>query len=202
MLNCLEMMEGQPERDDELLGLLREGLTRIQRITERLLRMSRETPLRLVETEMAQVIEEAIGLSSVRARDGNTVVPILDPVPTVMMDPDRFVEALSNIIDNALDASNRGDVVDVRCRHDRHAGTIELAVVDRGRGIEEAQLARVLDPFFSTKAIGEGSGLGLAITSEVVADHGFELSISSEIGSGTSVQISIPARTMVADHAH
>jgi len=187
-----------PERakeEEELLSLLHEGVSRIERVTRRLLAMSRDVPLDLRETDLSHVIDEAISLSSVRALEQKTIVRALDPVPLVWLDSDRFAEALSNIIDNGLDASTPGASVEVRCRLDASNNQIELVVQDHGAGIANEFLPRVFDPFFSTKTIGEGSGLGLAIALEVFEEHGFALSILSEVGEGTSVQLSIPLQS-------
>ncbi|OIP35523.1 MAG: hypothetical protein AUK47_16715 [Deltaproteobacteria bacterium CG2_30_63_29] len=198
MFNCLEILGKAPERakeEEELLSLLHEGVSRIERVTRRLLAMSRDVPLDLRETDLSHVIDEAISLSSVRALEQKTIVRALDPVPLVWLDSDRFAEALSNIIDNGLDASTPGASVEVRCRLDASNNQIELVVQDHGAGIANEFLPRVFDPFFSTKTIGEGSGLGLAIALEVFEEHGFALSILSEVGEGTSVQLSIPLQS-------
>ncbi len=69
---------------------------------------------------------------------------------------------------------------------------IRLSVEDNGRGIDDVTIKRVLEPFFTTKAVGEGTGLGLAVVHGIVTNHDGELVIESELGKGTVFHVYIP----------
>jgi CheY-like chemotaxis protein len=72
-------------------------------------------------------------------------------------------------------------------------GGARIAIRDSGRGIPKEALGRVFEPFFTTKPAGVGTGLGLAICHRIVQSHGGEIAFESEVGTGTTVTISLPA---------
>ena len=69
---------------------------------------------------------------------------------------------------------------------------VQIVVRDEGRGIEQANLERIWDPFFTTRT--DGTGLGLAIVRKIVTAHGGSIRVDSEVGQGTSFEIVLPAR--------
>ena len=93
-----------------------------------------------------------------------------------------------NLLLNAAEALHRGGQASVVV--ERRVRDLRITVRDGGRGIAQEDLARVFDPFFSTKR--EGTGLGLAIARRIAAAHGGELSIDSTIGQGTQVDVVLP----------
>ena len=70
---------------------------------------------------------------------------------------------------------------------------MELTVADSGPGIPQELLARILEPFFTTKEPGKGTGLGLAIVDTIIRAHGGRLEIHSRPGAGARIQVSLPA---------
>ena len=105
--------------------------------------------------------------------------------------PPRAVgQALRSLVTNAQDASppTAAVVVAVRC----HAGMLELAIRDRGAGMPREILARIGEPFFTTKPPGRGMGLGLFLARAVIEAVGGTLQIDSVIGEGTAVLVVLP----------
>jgi two-component system sensor histidine kinase RegB len=105
--------------------------------------------------------------------------------------PPRAVsQALRSLITNAQDASppNAAVVVAVRC----DAGALELAIRDRGDGMPGEILARIGEPFFTTKSPGRGMGLGLFLARAVIEAVGGTLEIDSAAGTGTEVRVVLP----------
>jgi CheY-like chemotaxis protein len=72
-------------------------------------------------------------------------------------------------------------------------GWIELTLTDTGKGMPPEVLARAMEPFFTTKAIGKGTGLGLAMAYATVKAHGGSMTLHSEVGRGTTVLVRLPA---------
>jgi signal transduction histidine kinase len=99
-------------------------------------------------------------------------------------------QVLINLVRNAFDAldSQTNGIVRVELRgdEDRH----RLLITDNGCGIPEDQIGRIFDPFFTTKALG--TGLGLPVCKKIVESHGGALSVTSEIGVGTTFTIELP----------
>lgn len=184
---------GDPAED--LFDLITDGLGRIERVTARLLTLTRNSPLDMVATDVPVLVEETIRFIETRARERGVNVSIeagsaLAPVP---LDPDRLFEALINLLDNALAACGPGDAISVTVDWCRAPGNgVCIWVEDTGTGIPSEYVDKVFDPFFTTKPIGEGSGLGLAIAKRVVDEHAGELSIESVAGKGTKFRIFLP----------
>lgn len=103
-------------------------------------------------------------------------------------------QALTNVVVNALHACGEGGHVRVstgvvRAR-DRQWSTV--SVTDDGMGMSEDVIARLLEPFFTTKAVGEGTGLGLPITASILEDHGGFLGVESAPGRGSTLTLHLP----------
>jgi two-component system sensor histidine kinase RegB len=105
--------------------------------------------------------------------------------------PRALAEALRGLLRNAEQASGEGHPV--RLRLARSHGRVTVTVVDQGRGMTAEVLARVGEPFFTTKSPGEGMGLGLFLTRTLLEQLGGELRVTSRPGLGSEVQIDLPA---------
>ena len=118
-------------------------------------------------------------------------VQVPPDLPPVRADRQAALQALDNVIDNAIKYSERTRVVQIQARVvDR---SVAIGVADRGIGIPGGELARVSDKFFRGRAATRGgSGLGLAIVREIVEAHGGRLHIESRPGQGTRVEIRLP----------
>lgn len=198
VLNCIDLLRTSQGRDETeaTLGLMQEGLSRIEQVTSRLLALSREAPLRPQPVDLDALIVDTLRLLEVRAaRIGITLRTDLGAPPPVQADPVRIQEALFNILDNAMAAVAEAgrDWVLVRTRRvEQPFAGAALEVQDPGIGVADADLPHVFDPFFSTKPVGEGTGLGLAIVKEVVDAHDGVIEFTSQLHTGTTVRILLP----------
>jgi signal transduction histidine kinase len=93
-----------------------------------------------------------------------------------------------NLLLNAAQASPPGGAVTIKTR--TVDGTAEVAVIDRGPGIEPRDLEQIFNPFFTTKP--DGVGLGLAIVSKIVDEHGGKMAVESEPGKGSIFRVYLP----------
>lgn len=116
------------------------------------------------------------------------------------LDADRVVQALVNLLGNAVKFSAAGSTV--TCSAALEPGRLVLTVADRGRGIPADQLERVFDRFAqvdsSDSRTHAGTGLGLAIARSVVEAHGGQITVTSTVGVGTTFTISVPQRATSA----
>jgi two-component system NtrC family sensor kinase len=112
-------------------------------------------------------------------------------LPHIRADDGQLRQALIALLMNALDATPPGGHVDVETRRDG-ADTVVLTVADDGSGISPENLDKIFNPFFTTKPVGQGTGLGLAICHGIVASHGGEIRVDSEIGRGTRLSLVLP----------
>src|SRR5438132_10240552 len=116
---------------------------------------------------------------------------ICDDPCTLLGDSVQIMRAIQNVIINAVQASaEKKGAVTVSCT--RRDFYVDVRVEDTGCGITEAQLAKIFDPYFTTKQNKSGTGLGLYITRKVVEDHNGSIKVDSTPQVGTSFTIRLP----------
>jgi PAS domain S-box-containing protein len=110
----------------------------------------------------------------------------------------KLVQVFVNLLTNATDASNPGQIITIDS--EVRGGQILISVKDQGKGIAEEHLSKIFEPFFTTKTVGEGTGLGLSLTYNIVKEHGGSISVTSKSMAGCRFDITLPAAdaTMVA----
>ncbi len=114
----------------------------------------------------------------------------LAPLPPVSVIPWKVEEVFLNLLSNAIEAMPGGGEIRIESRALKDALRIEIA--DNGPGIAETDLPYVIDPFFTTKEIGQGTGLGLSICFGIMKMHGGSLEVHSHQGQGTKVSLFFP----------
>ena len=201
VMNCLDLLaENLDDKGragvSEPLALMREGLQRIGKVTDRLLTLTRDMPFRPRRTDVFAALDEVRGMQGGKAQKKGIVFKLeVDDGCHASVDPDRFVEAVANVAGNAVDASSEGGAVTIRAHlSPGPESQLVIEVEDRGCGIPAELHSQVFDPFFSTKPVGEGSGLGLAITKRILVEHGGTIQLVSEVGRGTTVTLLFPNR--------
>jgi len=103
----------------------------------------------------------------------------------------KLQQVFLNLFLNAKDAMPRGGWLTIATRVDGERAIVEVA--DTGSGIPSEHIARIYDPFFTTKAIGQGTGLGLSITYGIVREHDGAIDCDSTPGQGTRFTVTLPA---------
>ena len=140
------------------------------------------------------VVDEVIALLRPELERRARLVETRAPTPLVTATPRRLAQVLLNVLVNAAQALPEGHAadhrIDVRLASDERGWAI-VEIEDTGPGMSDEVLARVFDPFFSTKR-GAGKGLGLPLSRELVDELGGALRVSSSVGKGTRVRIELP----------
>ena len=127
---------------------------------------------------------------------------------TASVDGVLIQRLLSNLIANAIDASDDGTTIRVvlsRPKLEREREWVRIQVIDQGIGISPDVQSRIFEPYFSTKKTGDderGVGLGLAICRKIAALHGGTLTLASESGKGTTFSLDLPRRPAASDANH
>lgn len=180
--------------------------TRLGTLVSELIALSRlqgaERLPELTTVDVDDVVEEALGRCRIAAESADIDITVDEP-SGLLLDGDRtlLVTALSNLINNAISYSPPDSPVSVSRRL---AGEfVEIAVTDRGIGIEPQHQQRVFERFFRvdparSRATG-GTGLGLAIVKHVAANHGGEVKLWSRLGTGSTFTMRVPKHGAEAD---
>jgi signal transduction histidine kinase len=126
-----------------------------------------------------------------KERNASLELEIEDGIPTICGELGALNQVFLNLIKNAAESfPPEGGAIQVSlCCID---GALVATVADDGPGITDDAMPLLFEPFFTTKAAGEGTGLGLSISRKIVAAHGGELEVSSEVGRGTRFSVRLP----------
>jgi signal transduction histidine kinase len=120
-------------------------------------------------------------------------------VPSISVYPGQLNQVWTNLLDNALDAVADGGTVRVETR--REGAVVAVAITDDGPGIPAEVLARIWEPFFTTKPAGKGTGLGLDVVPRIVMEHEGTVDVASAPGRTTfTVRLPIDAPARPAIH--
>jgi two-component system, sporulation sensor kinase E len=111
-----------------------------------------------------------------------------EPLPNLDLDEKYIKQALLNIIKNAIGAMPKGGELLIRTIID--AGDVVLQISDTGVGVPDENIAKIFEPYFTTKEFG--SGLGLTVVYKIIQEHGGEITLSSKKGEGTTFSLSFP----------
>ncbi len=185
----------------ESLAVCRRAAGRMQAIVERLLTLARVETLTNRDVSVAVRLDEIVrravaDLAPQAAARGLTVT--VDTIPLgVTGDPDRLLEAITNVVANAIAYNVPEGRVTVTMRE--HEGLADVSIADTGVGISPSDLGLVFDPFFRadharTRDAG-GAGLGLTLTRSIIERHGGRVVCTSEHGTGTVFTLRLPVAT-------
>jgi two-component system, NtrC family, nitrogen regulation sensor histidine kinase NtrY len=137
-----------------------------------------------------ELLESAAKLHQAQLAKANVGLKMeINGKPEIGADTDLLHRALSNLILNAIDAMSNGGTLTLRALDRTDSVRIEIA--DTGKGLTPQECANLFTPYYTTKS--QGTGLGLAIVQSVVSDHGGRITVASELGSGTTFIIELPA---------
>ena len=190
-----------------LLGMLAETdpkhalLQKINRQTDRatgivnnLLNFSRTgSATEFGDIDVNRVLEDTLQLLEPQLRQSDIEVERAYSVepPIVFGNGGKLQQVFTNLILNARDAIPNGGRVSLRTTIDDDE-TVVVEVADTGIGIAPENVARIYDPFFTTKGVGRGTGLGLAVSYGIVQEHTGHISVASAPGRGTTFRITLP----------
>jgi len=179
----------------ERLGVLRRELARVEESLEALLNFSRPTtPLLLEEVQLAACLENVAALHEGMARERGVRLVVKPTGLVVRCDPRKIRQVLINLLQNALEASAAGGVVELVVSDEGEH--VHIEVLDRGEGIDAETGARLFDPGVTTRA--SGSGLGLPIARGLMRQHGGELELQAREGGGVRALLTLPKRGAVS----
>jgi PAS domain S-box-containing protein len=183
-----------PEQGVRYLRVLNTECRRLSVILETFMKFARPGSVGLNEVNVYALIEHIMALMQFEAEERNIRLEqaVEKPLPSVLGDETAISQVLVNIVLNALHAMPSGGLcrIAAEVRHATDTRWLIVSVKDTGIGIKKEELARVFEPFYTTKA--SGTGLGLAIAYRIMEDHGGTIQVSSTPGIGTTVTVTFP----------
>src|SRR3954470_14217038 len=199
------LLEGADPKDPKtvLLEKIERQTFRAAKIVNGLLNLSRpgtasndrtEVDLNAVIVDVFSLLEHQFEVGSIKVRRELSATAV-----TVLGIEHQLQQVFLNLFLNARDAMPSGGWLSVSTRLD--AGPVIAEVADTGSGIPSEQIARIYDPFFTTKAIGRGTGLGLSITYGIVREHDGTILCDSAVGHGTRFTMALPQAPAAARSA-
>ena len=166
-------------------------IARLNRIVTEVLDFAKPIRFDMAEAGLNDICRESAAAAWAGDPDPRVRLDLDEEIPGLVTDAERLRTALVNILANArhaVQASPRLDPVVLRTRRDN--GHVTVTIQDRGAGITPEDMARIFDPYFTTRRAG--TGLGLPIAKNIIEGLGGALSISSQPGEGTEISIDLP----------
>lgn len=195
LLGCLRTLASEElprERTHAYVETMREALERMKVTTQALLDYGRPRPAIQEQIDVRKLSCDAASLLRPAARLKHVQLKCEAHEPLyVWGDRGQLTQVIVNVVMNAIYATPSDGLITLTSRREPPS-RIALSVVDTGPGIPDYELAKVCDPFFSTKPEGEGTGLGLAVAQGIVAAHGGELQLTNGTCGGAQVDILLP----------
>jgi PAS domain S-box-containing protein len=188
------------EDTHKALKKIKEAALRADSILMGLLKFSRPSKLTVEPIDPVDLVQETLSLLQYRAPFQNIRIVTDFPAEPMQIRADKaqLQQVLLNLFLNAQEAMGEEGQITVRVYGERkslpHGGkpACIIEVIDSGMGISPENLPKVFEPFFTTKRDMKGTGLGLSISKMIVDHHGGSMTLQSETGKGTKVQIILP----------
>lgn len=186
--DCLDLVASESKRCGDLV--------------KNLLIFSHQSPIRMDEADLDQIIERTVRLVTHKTnlQSIHVQVSIESNLPHIVCDASQIEQVLLALVMNAIDAMPHGGNLWINCRALK-SKEVELLVRDDGMGIPPELQPKIFEPFTTTKDVGKGVGLGCAVSKGIVERHGGTITFKSELGVGTTFSVVLPVDARVSESA-
>ena len=200
-----ELLIESPELSSDIkadLQIIADGSHRVKDIVRRMLTFARQDKPVRTSVSINELIEATLALRSYVLRTANIdIIKHLDPdLPLVVVDQGQMQQVFLNLIVNAeysmKKAHNKGLLI---ITTERLVDHIRMSFRDDGTGMSQETKAKIFNPFFTTKDVGEGTGLGLGLSRSIILDHNGTIEVESEPGKGATFVITLPVSQATDD---
>lgn len=186
------------ETFERLTAQLKSEVARINHQISDFLNYSRPAKANLQPADARRVVEDSLRIVEAQAAENDIRISVIERenVPEIMGDPEFLRSVFNNLFINAIQAmQSSGGHLSVKIAPDENPDLVSIEICDTGGGIAEENLAKIFEPYFSTKETG--TGLGLAIVHKIVDIHNGRIDVYSKPGEGTrfTVRLRVPKRT-------
>ena len=177
----------------ESVDLIARAGARAAQVVRNLLDYARKEEYRLGMTDINETLERALELvrHELVARGIQIEFAPGTGLPPILASQDHLQSVWLNLLLNAVNSLDKRPA-EVRLSSERIGNEIHVTVKDNGKGIPPENLARVFEPFYTTKAPGKGTGLGLSVSYRIVQQHGGQIRVESRPGAGSKFTVILP----------
>ncbi len=184
---------------EEFLMDIEENVKRCSHIVQSLLKFTKTKSPHFAKTNVHASIDDALQYTKDRLEEKNIQVTkkLLSDDPVISADPIQIDQVFINIIVNAVQSMGKDGEIRITTYVENEKGKASYVCIsfhDNGSGIDPAHMAKIFDPFFSTKEPGEGVGLGLSVSYGVIKAHGGNIEFKSQKDQGTQAIIKLPLK--------
>ena len=174
---------------EKRFATIERNLDRASKIAHELLSFSTNKESDHQSTDLNDTLRGTLALLGSR-RKAYQIILNLKSIPVISGIPWKLEEVFLNIIINAMDALPAGGLLEITTA--QKGDKVIVTIADNGPGISSEHISHVLDPFFTTKDVGNGTGLGLSICFGIMEMHGGTITLESPDGAGTTVSLVFP----------
>ncbi|WP_068792704.1 CheR family methyltransferase [Brevibacillus laterosporus] len=187
----IQLMMADGQGNEKYFQIMMGEFDRIELIITELLLLSKPHALSFQTEDIGIILNDVLMLIETHALMNQVdIIPVIPtPLPKIHCVENQLKQVLINVLKNAIESMPTGGSVDVHVSR-KASGKIAIEITDQGKGIPQDKLARVGEPFFTTKE--KGTGLGLMVSYKIIENHNGEIQIESELGKGTTVRIILP----------
>ncbi|WP_312096940.1 PAS domain S-box protein [Niallia sp.] len=178
-------------RENEMyFSVIKSELTRIESIINEFLLLAKPQAVKKVKSDLTQIMNETIELLHAQAVLQNVQFKkhYDKAIPMVYCEPNQMKKVFINIIKNAIEVLVDGGEIEVSI--ELKEDYFHIAIRDNGKGMSKEKLARIGEPFYTTKE--KGTGLGLLVSYQIMEDHQGKVTVESELGIGTTFHLQLP----------
>jgi two-component system, NtrC family, sensor histidine kinase HydH len=184
-----ERLAGNDE-DQKTADIMIKEVERLNRVISQLIEFARPLELKLEKVQLNEIVQHTIAVIAAEIQKNGVniiVAPAID-LPLVEVDSDKIKQVLLNIFLNSMAAMKNGGKLSIN--FSTGTGHIDVVIADSGVGIDQMDLPRIYDPYFTSKPAG--TGLGLAVVQKIMEAHSGTINVESAIGKGTTVILHFP----------
>ncbi len=177
----------------DLVKESKEGVLRVKQIVKDLKDFSHVDEAEWQMADLVQGINSTLNIVHNELKYKANIVKEYDTIPLVECVPSQINQVVMNLLVNAGHAIEERGTITIRTKLVDQAHAC-FEVQDTGKGISEENLAKIFNPFFTTKPVGKGTGLGLSLSYSIIEKHGGEITVQSKVGEGTCFRVTLPIR--------
>jgi two-component system sensor histidine kinase AtoS len=188
------------DADREILRRVIDEILRVELLMKELLNFARPPRPQLDIVDINKALDKA-AILSVKNPSFSSVKVVKEydqRAPGTMADPMQLQQVFMNLLLNAAEAMPGGGTLSLKTLYDENSNSLQIMISDSGKGIDDKAMARIFQPFFTTKA--KGTGLGLAITKRLIEQHDGSISVRNNPEGGATFRIVLPVKTVLEEH--